>query len=288
MENELQDPEVTGEVPPGTETTEETFESTEVDETPPDEVAEETPEETVDEPPEPGEEELDRLGKIEAEYQKRIEKLERRQMYLQRQLEKQARAVSLPEIPETDAVAPKEEDFDSYEEYEKALNDYKTQRAVNDELRRYREKATSSASEQELKSFITETIDEGRSKYEDFEDVALANTVPITQEMLGIMKDLDNPADIAYYLGKNRSECASISNMSREGAIRALTKVEAKVAQAIEQGPATVGTKPEKPKKKVTNAPPPVRPTGSSAVVTKDPAKMSQAEYEAWRAEGGG
>lgn len=307
MENELTDPEVTGEVPPGTEvdpepeeTPEEEVESTEppaeeppaeeeeaTEETPPEEAA--TDEETVDEPPEPSDDMQARLDKIEAQHQKRVEKLERRQMYLQRQLEKQARAVSLPEIPETDVKAPKEADFDSIEDYEAALGDYKTQLAVNRELRNYRERAMGDSSQQQMQQFVTDTINEGRSKYEDFEDVAMANTVPITQEMLGVMQELDNPADIAYYLGKNRSECASISNMSREQAIRALTKVEAKVAQALEQKPpAAAAAEPKpKPKKKVSSAPPPVKPTGSSAVVSKDPSKMSQSEYEAWRQQQG-
>jgi hypothetical protein len=68
--------------------------------------------------------------------------------------------------------------------------------------------------------------------------------------------------------------------MSKTQAARAIGKIEAKVATQLATPPT--------PRKKVSNAPPPVKPTGSNNVVTKDPEKMTQSEYEQWRAQGGG
>ena len=104
--------------------------------------------------------------------------------------------------------------------------------------------------------------------------MALAETVPITSMVMEALAETENPADIAYYLGNNRTECIAISKMTPMAASRAIAKLETKLAGSA---PAP------KPTKKTTSAPPPIKPVGSSNTVGKDPEKMTQAEYEAWR-----
>ena len=107
----------------------------------------------------------------------------------------------------------------------------------------------------------------------------------ITKPMLKIMRDseFEHPEAVAYYLGKNPADAVEISRMSPIQATRALTRIEVKATAELKANPVA------KPKtKKVSGAPPPVKPTGSGSMVSKDPEKMSQREYEKWRAEGGG
>jgi hypothetical protein len=103
--------------------------------------------------------------------------------------------------------------------------------------------------------------------------VALAQTVPITPMVMEALAETENPADIAYYLGKNQPKAVAISRMTPIAAARAIAQIEASLS----------GTPPQPPTKKTTTAPPPIKPVGSSNTVTKDPEKMTQAEYEAYR-----
>lgn len=224
-------------------------------------------EEKVDEPPE---------IKPDSDVSKKVEKLEARVGYLTRQLEKKTRmAQPLPE-PEPDLKAPDEDMFDSRADYEDAVVDYKVQKALQD----HHAKVRAQDEQFGVKDFVSDLITEGRGKYADFATVAEVQTVPITQPMLQIMKDCENPADIAYYLGKNLKECTAISLMSPVNAARALGKIEEKVKATLSNRPPPTATR------KTSDAPPPIRPVGSAHPVTKDPEKMTQAEYEAERRAG--
>lgn len=233
-------------------------------------------EETTDEPPKPDENE---------DLKKKIDKLERRQLYLQRQLEKEqaekaAAAAEKTEEEQLPAQAPNEADYNTYEEYRDALEDWKIQKALSDYDAKQKTARADTEAQQEHKNFIGETVRTGIDKYDDFEDVALAVNVPMTDAMIDALKACENPADIAYHLGSNLNVAASIARMDSKATLREITKIDMQFAE---------GGRPPKPKSKTTNAPPPIkRKTGSGNVVHKDPEKMSQAEYEAWRAEGGG
>lgn len=278
MENELSQ-EVVGDVPdipPETPPAEEAVESTK-------------PEPHVDEEPELEdaetlEKDIEELkakkAKAEADAKRWAEE-KRRQRNLYMSEKHKAPAVE----PEQPAAAPKEDDFENFEDYEAALHDYKIEQAIS---RKEAEKMSSQATAK-FGEFVDNLIFEGREKYSDFTDIAQSEANPLTKQTLEILQDADyeHPADICYYLGKNLAESVAISRMSPTAAARALAKIEAKVAAELEKNPSE--SKPTTPKKTVTEAPEPIVPSGSGgAPITKDPGKMSQAEYEAWRLKGGG
>jgi hypothetical protein len=60
-------------------------------------------------------------------------------------------------------------------------------------------------------------------------------------------------------------------------AAKAIARIEAQIA----------GASPPANQPKIPSAPPPITPVGGSNVVTKDPDKMSQKEYEKWRVANG-
>jgi len=229
------------------------------------------PEPPTDEPPEPGE---------DKELLTKIEKLERRQLYLQRQLEKRPAAAPEPEEPpEIPAEAPKESDFETYEQYQEALVDFKVDSRIAD----YEVKQAQKGQQQGMQTFVQDLVTDGMAKFEDFEEVAMSITTPVTQQMVEIFKDCENPVDVAYHMGKNPQAAASISRMSRDAAVREITKIDLEIGTS---GPATAPATPST--KPVTKAPPPIKPTRSDNVISKDPEKMTQAEYEKWREDGGG
>ena len=261
---------------------EETVEETPVEAVDSEETEDETPEEPkkVDAAPE-----VDPDSKLAAALE-RLEKMEKRLGFEQRQREKIEKQLSrnkqLPEIK--DEAAPSQDDFEDYEQYQEAKIAFEVQRGIA----QYQQKISASEKEGNLESFISETTNAGREMYDDFDSVVLQNHVPITKPMLQIMQESDNPESVAYYLGKNIKEATAISRMSPVQASRALALIEAKVGNELQVNPTGKPFVSAQPKKIISNAPSPVKPTGSANIITKDPEKMNQREYEAWRAKGGG
>lgn len=112
-----------------------------------------------------------------------------------------------------------------------------------------------------------ETI--ARERFPDYDAVTRNPSVPITQDMAEIIRDSDVGPDIAYLLGKNVQEAARIAALPVSRRAVELGKLEAQVTA---------------PKPLPKQPPAPVSPVGGTASGgTKDPAKMSMAEYVAWR-----
>jgi len=173
------------------------------------------------------------------------------------------------------ATKPDPDAFDDYNDYVEALTDFKVE-AKRREWDQAEATKAQSATHQTKMQNLREKINAGYESYSDFEDVALAETVPITSMVMEALAETDNPADIAYYLGKNRTECIAISKMTPIAAARAIAKIETQLSGGN-------GNPAPKPTKKTTSAPPPIKPVGSSNTVAKDPEKMTQAEFEAYR-----
>ena len=266
---------------PTPETAEATKEETQAEETAAAE-GEETEEETPSEPEKKAK--VDEVPEPDSEILTKLEKLEKRLGFEQRQREKLERQLrdrrgQVP-VETEDKGAPKIDDFDSREAYEEAVIDYRVEQKIRD----YQNRQESEYSRRSLQSFRDMTIEAGRERYSDFDAVALAETIPITVPMMENLQECENPESVVYYLGKHVTEATAISRMSKLQQARALGIIEAKVADELRKQPKVA----VRERKIVSQAPPPVKPTGSAQVVTKDPEKMTQAEYEAWRAAGGG
>ena len=224
----------------------------------------------------------DEVPKMLGDMVDQVKKLHDRFGYLQRQVETIRQEPVKPAKPEkpkpSEKPRPKEEDFEKYDEYIDAVTDWKVDRKLEAQDKETKEKEVDGRTAEAEKEFKGK-LDEAREKYTDFDEVAMGVNVPISQSMVQILHETENPGDIAYYLGQNLKECAAISHMTPFQAAKAIGKIEAEVKTELEKNPSLV----VKPEKKVTKAPAPIKPIGSREVVTKDPEKMTQAEYEAWR-----
>ena len=114
--------------------------------------------------------------------------------------------------------------------------------------------------------------DEAKSRYADFETVALTGWEP-SPVMTDLILTSDVGPDVAYHLGQNRALAAQIAAMNPVEAARAIGRIEASLSQP-------------KPRTE-TKAPDPISPVRGSAGAARDPSKMSVTEYAAWRAAGG-
>ena len=114
-----------------------------------------------------------------------------------------------------------------------------------------------------------------RDKYDDFEQVAYNNALPITTVMAQTIQASDLGPDIAYYLGSNVREAERISRLPQFLQAKEIGKIEAKLAN----DPAPV--------KKTTSAPPPIKPvtakgTGAPVYDTTDPRSISAMSASEW------
>jgi hypothetical protein len=112
------------------------------------------------------------------------------------------------------------------------------------------------------------------AEHADFEDVAEASDVPITQEMSLAIKTEENGPAIAYHLGQNLDEAKRIAGLGPIQQAKAIGRLAERLG-AAKPAPTPRAPKPE-----------PMKPVGSrSNGAARDPAEMSMAEYAAYRAE---
>ena len=284
MDNELNTLEITGEAPPV-----EAIEQPPAEEAPP---AEEKPAEDAppqpDDAPDPAALQAD-IEKLKKQREKaeadakywRQEKARRRAEYFRDRQPEPQPAQATPPAAEA-PPQPQQDDFDDYNDFVRAEAQWQADRAAEARIRAWEKEQTDRAQNQAYQhkmESLQEKINAGYERFDDFEEVALDQTVPITAVVMDVLSECEDPAGVAYHLGKNRAEAVQISRMTPIAAARAIAKIESELA-AQTAAP---------PKKTVSSAPPPVRPVsgGGSTSPTKDPDKMTQAEFEAMRNEQG-
>lgn len=184
-------------------------------------------------------------------------------------------AADPPPTPAAVGPEPKPNEFDDYDQYIDAKTKYEVRRART-EWEQEAEQRSQNQQIQQKEVELQTKIQLGFTKYADFEDVALHESVPITPAIKDILMDSENPEDVAYYLGKNRSDAIRISRMTPYQAAREIAKIEMHLS-------ATQETPPDGKQTKTTKAPPPIKPIGSAGELARDPEKMSVKEFEKWR-----
>lgn len=118
----------------------------------------------------------------------------------------------------------------------------------------------------------TAQVADAKTRYVDFEAVALSQDVPVTQAMGEIIATSDVGADVLYHLGQNRALAAQIARLNPVEAARAIGRLEASIQQP-------------KPRTE-TQAPTPISPVRGSASASLNPDKLSMEDYIAARRAG--
>lgn len=120
-----------------------------------------------------------------------------------------------------------------------------------------------------------EKVNEAKTRYTDFEQVALAQDVPITPQIAEMLKQSDKGPDMAYFLGMNKAAAAELAALSKTSpmlAAMALGRLEASLTA---------------PTPRMTSqTPDPIAPVRGKAQASLNPDKMSMDEYIAARKAG--
>jgi len=121
----------------------------------------------------------------------------------------------------------------------------------------------------------SERVMEAKSRYADFEQVALAPDVPITPAIADMLKHSEKGPDLAYFLGMNKAAAAELAALSKTSPVQAawaLGRLEASISA---------------PTPRMTSqTPDPIAPVRGKAQASLNPDKMSMAEYIAARKAG--
>lgn len=237
--------------------------------------------------------ETDKQPRKKGGYQRKIERLERQiEMLTQAQLAARQPIQADTQPAKTDATGkPVIDNFQTYEEYEEALLDWKVEQKLKDvDAKRVAEttKAQEKSAEQEHFSRVNAV----REKYDDFDDVLsdVADIQP-SKAVTEFIMTSDAGGELLYALAKNPGELNRINSLPPAKAAVELARFEIKLSASqvkkSSKGEAEEVAKQPTAKAVIssTKAPPPIE-AGSargSASVTFDPDKASFKDFEQWR-----
>lgn len=139
----------------------------------------------------------------------------------QAQYPQQPEASILDLIPKGEPGSVKSEVVEalkSFDEAAKAERVRLSQAKAHEETRREWEKTFNDFQSQ---------LDQASDTYEDFQDVVMANDVPITPSMRDNAMFLPNPADVLYHMAKDRTELNRIAQLSPASQAKEMVKLSA-------------------------------------------------------------
>jgi|TARA_R110000824_G_scaffold116455_12_gene267939 hypothetical protein len=199
----------------------------------------------------------------------------------------QSAAVPFPPVEQTQTETtspaatdgrPKQEDFETYEEYQDSTVEWKVQQKINDyeaDQRVRIEREQVQRAQGEIVATHTARIDTFRSAHEDFDAViAEGASLPVTPPMRDAVLNSDAGPALMYHLCTNPDECDRIANMHPMAAIKEMGKLEAQIEAAIPTGPPSSA-------KHITQAPPPIKPVGGGATASTVP--LDQLPYQEFK-----
>ncbi len=179
----------------------------------------------------------------------------------------------------TPSKVPVESDFQSFEQYQAALNAHYVSEGIGkrDQSKAEREaqaakaavEAAQKAEQAEIERNWNEQAQVARAQYSDFDQVISNPNLMVSEAVAQAIKSSDIATEVAYFVGKNPAEAQRLSSLSGPEMARALGRIEGQLAASA---PKTVST-----------APPPVSPVTASSVADFDPSKASFDEFrKAW------
>ena len=190
-------------------------------------------------------------------FQARIDRLTREKY------ESEARVRELQEQLESSrpkAVTPERDQYESYEDYIRAVAVHEAREAfvsASKEQSEAYQAQQAQMEDQKLLQSWEERKEKARDKYEDYDEVTDVDT-PVSQAMMRAILESDAGTDIAYYLAKNPAEAERILKLSTARQFIEIGKLELKV---------------QAPPKLTSGAPAPITPlkgSGGVDVITDD------------------
>jgi hypothetical protein len=176
-----------------------------------------------------------------------------------------------PQVRQAPQGEPKLDDFDNFDAYIAAKAEFIADRKINQTLteREQRQQAErAQAAQRHTAESWNKRVSTAEAEMPDFHDVVASSDVPMSAPMQQAIMESDAGPKLAYYLATHPDEAEDIASMSPVATVRALTRIEDKLANQPMN---------------VSRTPAPVSPVGVKAKADKDPSAMSDKEFADWR-----
>lgn len=175
---------------------------------------------------------------------------------------------------DTAATKPSPDQYEDYGEYVEALTDWKADERERKSAGTNADRAVERAAEARNEAWSAK-VSEVSATLPDFGDVVGKSEISIANHVADALMDADRGPELAYHLAQHPDVASRLNEMSPMRAAVELGRIEATLGEAPAQPPA----------RKQTKAPAPITPVNGRSTTTKDPARMSQEEYNSWRKE---
>lgn len=190
---------------------------------------------------------IDELTKQREESKRERDDYARRLDEVLKIIEQQNQPPQRTEPRQPDNSEPQREQFDSPDEYAKALTQWSTKQAIEQYRAEEGRKAEEDRAASELQKVLT-NWHEGRTKaiekYPDYEAVALNPDVPVAQHVTMAILNVPNGHDVAYWLGQHPAEAGRISALGAPFAAIEIGRLSERLSAPAPTSKAPAPTKP--------------------------------------------
>lgn len=151
-----------------------------------------------------------------------------------------AAALPVKETPQPPPAEPKEENFETHEEYLMALMKHEAEQIASVKIKEFQESVkkqmetedleiaarSAAAARTALDAQWAGQVNAGRDNYDDFDEVVFSSDVQVTPLMDRFVHESEAGGDVAYYLGTHQKEISRIAVLPQFQQVRELLKIE--------------------------------------------------------------
>ena len=175
------------------------------------------------------------------------------------------------------SAKPIQEDFDTYDEYQEAMVDWRVTERLEKREAEQRERIARDQAQHDQKKVVDEhvaRIDVFKKAHADFDAVIdKGKNLPLTRPMQDAVVNSDSGPALMYHLCQHPEECDLIAAMPPMMAVKEMGKLEAQI-EAAPTGPVSSADS-------LTQAPRPIKPVGGGATASTMPLdQMSYRDYK--------
>ena len=239
-----------------------------------------------------GNTERDDKGRFRNPLQPRIDELTKARREAERERDywrsqAAARANPPPEPPKK----PTPDQFDSYDQYVEALTDWKADQKIDEKLTKRDEQTTAQTQAQRRAEAWAQRVQDAAKVIPDLNQVLAASEVRVSDAVTELLLESDLGPQIAYHLDRNPDLAEKLNAMSPTQAAREIGRLEVKLAPSetpaetrsdAPSEPVTESAHTQAPavqNRRVSAAPPPVKPVSQGRATQVDLAKAGMEEF---------
>lgn len=138
------------------------------------------------------------------------------------------------------AERPNRVNFETEEDYEDALFDYRQPQVKSEKPASPPVQPQQPVGNTQASKNWSEQLDNGEDKYDDFIKVIENPKARVTDFMAQVIMESDVGSEVAYFLGRNEDEALRISELSSVGQIREIDKLSDKFKNSTSSAPTPI------------------------------------------------